>query len=244
MNKLDDSKLNEIYNTIKKYHTKYLSYLGVKLPNLKKGTSYTKDALVLIYLAQDYPNTKIVSKSELTEFIKLYYPDINDVQQARHLAAQKGWYILSGTRNDNTSVSIPAGSYKLDSLERAYDGFTAERRDEQFTDDYWNSLKQSYNYKCACCGSEEGKPHRYWKNVTVTLQKGHKDPSKPLSEHNMIPQCESCNRADRNFWIYDDKGRVVGIANEKIIDKCNNDIQKKIYTRLYKKYNGRNPDSI
>ena len=39
------------------------------------------------------------------------------------------------------------------------------------------------------------------------------DPSKPLEPGNIIPQCEKCNRADRNYWIYDEKGRVVGIAN-------------------------------
>ena len=244
MQKLQDAKIAEIYNMIKEYHTKYLAAHGVKLPNLKQGNNYTKDALVLVYLTQGYPDTRIVSKSELTEFIKLYYPNTNDVQQARHLAAQKGWFILSGTRKDNTSLSIPAGSYQLKSLEKMYDGFTAERRVEQFTGDYWEDLKIRYNHCCACCGSKEGKPHRYWKNITVTLQKGHKDPSKPLSDQNMIPQCESCNRPDRNYWIYDDKGRVISIANEKVIDTCSEQLQKEIYTRLYKKYNGKSPESL
>ncbi|MCR5650899.1 MAG: hypothetical protein K6F86_06945 [Lachnospiraceae bacterium] len=245
MEKLDKNKIEEIYDLINKYHSNYLKPLGVKLPNLKNNKGlYTKDALALIYLAQGYPNTGIVSKSELTNFIKLYYPDTNDVQQARHLAAQKGWFILSGTRNDNSSAGIPAGSYKLISLEKAYDGFNAERRVEDFTGDFWEDLKKRYDYRCACCGSEEGKPHRYWKNIIVTLQKGHKNPAKPLTEDNTIPQCESCNRPDRNYWIYDDKGRVIRIANEKVIDSCDADIQKKIYKRLYEKYKGKNPDFI
>lgn len=242
MTKLSSKEIIDTYNIILNYYNKFLKKYGVILPNLYKGNGYTKDALVLIYLAQGYPNTRIVSKTELTEFIKLFYPDTNDVQQARHLGAQKGWFILSGTRNDNTSISIPAGSYKLQSLEKCYDGFTAERRNELFSGDYWENLKKAYNYKCACCGSEEGKAHRYWKNIVVTLQKGHKDPSKPLEEGNIIPQCESCNRPDRNYWIYDDKGRVVGIANEKVIDTCNETTQKAIYARLYNKYNGENPN--
>lgn len=242
MIQLTDIEIKDTYSIISQYHENYLKKFGVTLPNLYKGNSYTKDALVLVYLAQGYPETRVVSKSELTEFIKQFYPETNDVQQARHLGAQKGWFILSGTRKDNTSISIPAGSYKLESLEKCYDGFTAERREELFSGDYWESLKKSYEYKCACCGSQEGKKHRYWKNITVTLQKGHKDPSKPLEEGNIIPQCESCNRPDRNYWVYDDKGRVVGIANEKVIDTCNDAVQKAIYKRLYNKYKGKDPN--
>lgn len=244
MKRLSDKEINDTYELISKYHSKYLKKHGVILPNLLRGDNYTKDALVLVYLAQGYPNTTVISKTELTEFIKIYYPDTNDVQQARHLGAQKGWFILSGTRNDNTSINIPAGSYKLDSLEKCYAGFTAERRVELYTGDYWENLKKSYGYKCACCGSEEGKKHRYWKNIVVTLQKGHKDPSKPLEEGNIIPQCESCNRPDRNYWIYDDKGRVISISNEKIIDTCSDTVQKAIYTRLYYKFHGKDPELL
>lgn len=240
--KLSEQQINQTYELITNYHKKFLEKHGVKLPKLKAGDNYTKNALVLIYLAQDYPNTHVVSKTELTEFIKQYYPDTNDVQQARHLGAQKGWFILSGTRNDNISIDIPDGSYKLVSLEKYYEGFNAKRREELFVGDYWEELKKAYDYRCACCGSEEGKKHRYWKNIVVTLQKGHKDPSKPLKEGNIIPQCESCNRPDRNYWIYDDKGRVTGVANEKVIDTCSEAVQRKIYKRLYSKYNGQKPE--
>ncbi|MCW7072031.1 MAG: hypothetical protein OCU12_06890 [Methanophagales archaeon] len=56
----------------------------MKLPKLTGSQgNYTKDALVLVYLAQGYQNTKKVSKGELTQFIRLYDPSVNDVQQAR-----------------------------------------------------------------------------------------------------------------------------------------------------------------
>ena len=104
MKKLSDTEICKIYSLIADYHEKYLRRHGVKLPALsKKDGSFSKDVLTLVYLAQGYPDTKVVSKAELTQFIQLYYPDVIDVQQARHLAAQKGWFILSGTRNDNTS---------------------------------------------------------------------------------------------------------------------------------------------
>ena len=90
MKTLTKEQISTTYDMIKNYHTKYLKSHGVILPSLMRGSNYSKDALVLIYLAQGYPNTQIISKTELTEFIKTYYPDTNDVQQARHLAAQKG----------------------------------------------------------------------------------------------------------------------------------------------------------
>ena len=46
---------------------------------------------------------------------------------------------------------------------------------------------------------------------------GHKDPTKQLTIDNTIPQCEKCNRPDRNYFIYDNKGRVIKIANPKVV---------------------------
>ncbi len=242
MKKLSDQEICDIYKIISEYHQKYLKKHGVKLPNLsKKNGLFSKDVLTLVYLAQGYPNTKIVTKAELTQFIQLYYPDVIDVQQARHLAAQKGWFILSGTRNDNTSKELQSCEYKLETLEKFYPGFTAERRNENFTGDYWEDLKKFYGYRCACCGSEEGKAHRYMTNVKTKLQKGHMNPNKPLEEGNIIPQCEICNRADRNYWVYDEKGRVIQIANAKVIDNCSEKIKREIYKRLYAKYKGADP---
>ena len=82
------------------------------------------------------------------------------------------------------------------------------------------------------------------KNVITKLQKGHMNPNKPLEEGNIIPQCETCNRADRNYWIYDEKGRVVQIANAKVIDNCSDKIKLEIYERLYEMYKGKNPKEL
>lgn len=229
---MTDKEIRSTYEMIKKYHAKYLESHGVQLPNLERNGEFTKDALVLVYLCQNYPNTRVVTKDELTEFIRAYDPTVNDVQQARHLAAQKGWYILSGTRKDNESKDLKAGEYKLTTLERFYPGFTHERREFLAGDDYFEELKKQYDYRCATCGSKEGEPHRYWKTTITVLQKGHMDPSKPLEPGNIIPQCEKCNRPDRNYWIYDEKGRVVSVANEKVIDKCSKSLKVKIYERL------------
>ena len=66
----------KIYDSIEQYYKKYLKKYDVQLPKLKKNNdSYTKDALTLIYLSKDYPNTKKTTKQELTQFIRKYYPN-------------------------------------------------------------------------------------------------------------------------------------------------------------------------
>ena len=167
---MTENEILQTYSLITDYYNKFLKNKNVKLPNLKSGNKYTKDALTLIYLANGYPNTKTISKSELTRFIQEYYPDVNDVQQARHLGAQKGWFIVSGTRNDNITHINP-GEYKLISLETTYPGFTGQKRVESISGNYWEDLKQAYNYRCAICGSKEGEPNFNWPETITKLQK-------------------------------------------------------------------------
>lgn len=221
------------------YHDKYLKQYGVKLPSLADTRgNFTKDALVLVYLAQGYPNTKEVSKGELTQFIRQYYPDTADVQQARHLGAQKGWFIVSGTRG-NRVVTLESGEYKLITLEKPYPAFKGHRVEETGE---WENLKKQYGYKCVTCGSEEDKPHIHWPNTITRLQKAHIDPNKPLVVGNIIPQCEKCNRADRNNWVYDERGRVIKLANPNVIKRSDKEVRWRVYKILYKEFNGRNPN--
>ena len=68
------------------------------------------------------------------------------------------------------------------------------------------------------------------------------NPNKPLAPGNIIPQCEKCNRADRNNWVYDERGSVIKIANAKIVKRSDKKVRWKIYKLLYKEFSGRNPD--
>ena len=98
---MNEQEILETFKIITKYYEECLKDYGVKSIKLKdsKG-NYTKDALVLVYLARNYPNTKAISKTELTDFVRKFYPDVSDVQQARHLSKQGGYNIISGTRGD------------------------------------------------------------------------------------------------------------------------------------------------
>jgi len=55
--------------------------------------------------------------------------------------------------------------------------------------------------------------------VRTQLQQAHRNPKQPLEGKNIIPQCQFCNRADRNYWVYDERGRVAGVADLKPIQK-------------------------
>jgi hypothetical protein len=56
--KLSDQEIRDIYEMVKGYHQQYLEESGVKLPQLERQGKFTKDALVLVYLARNYPNTE------------------------------------------------------------------------------------------------------------------------------------------------------------------------------------------
>jgi len=236
---MSDNQIEEIYNIICYYHNKYLKKFGVHLPELRKFGKFTKDALVLVYLACDYPKTKVITKSDLTNFVRQYYPDTLDVQQARHLGAQQGWWIVAGGR-DNIVLELKRGEYQLYTLEQSYPSFKQGHRIKN-TDD-WQAIKELYNFRCATCGSQEGQPHFHWRETKTILQKAHKNPNKPLIAGNIIPQCQKCNRADRNRWIYDDYGRVIKLANANFVKNFDKDVRFNIYKILYNEFQGKNPN--
>lgn len=211
---MNENELLKTFNLIKNYYEKYLKKYGVKNIKLqdKKG-NFTKDALTLCYLAKDYPNTKAISKNELKEFIRYFYHDITDVQQARHLAKQKGYFVVSGTRGD-VGRDIRAVFYRLITLEKPYPSYKSNRR-RGIESKSFLELKKEYDYKCATCGSLDGKVHNIFKNEITKLQAGHINPSLPLEPGNIIPQCQVCNRPNRDRWIYDKTGRVVAVADSQ-----------------------------
>lgn len=237
--KLSKTEINKQYKVIKSYHERFLKQFDVKLPKLKNSRgAYTKDALALVYLSMGYPNTRPISKTELTKFVRGFYPEVNDVQQARHLGAQKGWWIVAGGR-DNIVLSIKTGYYQLHSLQEPYPSFSGHRISNT---DNWSEIKKEYGYRCATCGSIENKPNLNWPATKTKIQKAHMDPNKPLVPGNIIPQCQKCNRGDRNRWVYDQKGRVIKLAKASFVTNFDKDVRWKIYEILYKEFNGKYPN--
>lgn len=222
---MNPDEIQKVYQLIVEYYSKYLAHKGVKLPKLenmsKKGEkAFTVSALVLVYLAKDYPSTRWVTKSELTQFIINYRPHTNDVQSARHLGMQSGFYIVSSRRGNYLPAEKPPpkeSAYLLVTLEQPHPAFFSRKR--SISEVSFDEIKQKYDYRCATCGSREGEPNHRYPGVITQLQQGHRNPKLPLTEENILPQCQLCNRADRNYWVYDERGRVIGIANLEPIER-------------------------
>jgi len=204
-----ETEIELIYNKLKKEYEKNLKSKGIKLPELRKNGVYIKDAIVLCCLYKYIG--KGVSKDELTRIVRNYFPNTTDVQQARHLGKQKGWYIASGHRGD-VGVEIANNEYCLVNLKETYPGFhaTSGPRGARGGNDF-QALKEKFENRCATCGSTEGKPNFLNKNVITKLEESHMNPSLPLSLQNMIPQCQECNGAYLDKFIFDGNGRVSDI---------------------------------
>ena len=209
---LTKSEMPQIYKRVQKAYEEHLEKVGVKLPKLYRDQNqqeFTIDAIVLCALAK-YEGEGI-PKSSLTKIVRVFYPETNDVQQARHLGRQKGWNIASGRRGDTRAV-LAVDEYCLVNLTEPYpdfngiDGPRSARGGQDFED-----LKTKFDSRCATCGSLEGEPNFLNSAITTVLQPGHMNPNFALSMENMIPQCGECNRAYIDKFIFDGNGRVSDI---------------------------------
>lgn len=205
---LSEDELKDLYKAIANAHALHLAKHDIPLPKLEVSGSFTKNAIVLavLFKYQGQP----VSKEELTGIIKNWYPATNDVQQARHLGRQKGWHIISGTRGDRGErgpnvITLAQGQYILVSLESPYPGYRTRR--SPLTADF-AELKAAYDFRCATCGSQEGEPNLLNPSRTTQLQAGHMDPRIDMIPGNTIPQCQECNQAYRDWFVFDERGRV------------------------------------
>lgn len=80
----------------------------------------------------------------------------------------------------------------------------------------WVAKKKEFDYRCACCGVEEGK-FGGKNDKLVRLEKGHIDPRKGWSHSNIIPQCPSCNNhKDDEVWGPPTDGSPFWTVVEKI----------------------------
>lgn len=53
-----------------------------------------------------------------------------------------------------------------------------------------------------------------------------------LSIDNTIPQCDFCNRASRDYFVFDNKGRVEKINDPKFVLRSSKEIQEKMLKLL------------
>ena len=213
-------QLQSAWEELQKFHKNQFEKDGVKIPQGEKYTNSAKSCwLSILYFHRDECP---IHKDYIAKIVQREMPEKKGDQQVRHLKAD-GWDI----------GDIP-GRHKLN-LKKPLEQFLNSPKNRRSTlpKDDWKSLLCAYNYTCATCGAKEGEKHRFYGGQVVQLQKGHKDPLGAGDDmDNIIPQCQYCNRAYRNHYEFDDKGRVRAVASVKPVEKSNEKVKAKIWKYL------------
>jgi hypothetical protein len=90
----------------------------VSLPKLESANGLTQSAVALVGLYSVLGTP--VTKDELTEFVRNYAPGARDLQEGRHLGKQRGWHVLSASRQDSGTGRWPRDSYGLMTVETTF----------------------------------------------------------------------------------------------------------------------------
>ncbi len=178
---------------------------GLKLfssPNVvTKSVSQSTFAFLLLWLNLG----ETFSKESLTDQYRVLVGEHyrGDFQAGRHIGNGTGYNVKNyhhGVKGyclvDKTFKSQPKVSQEL------------------LTEDMWLVIKQTYDFKCACCGTLEGEEMSR-ANGICKLEKGHMDPDLPLTSDNTIPQCPYCNGSSKDKRKFNKKGETIAIK-EKI----------------------------
>lgn len=198
MKKLTLTDIKTLYPKYLKYYENHLKEQGVKFIKYKpKSISQALFAMMFLF---KYKGEK-VTKQELTEGWNKVGTPTNDFQITRHLGLQFGYYI-------EKSGSKIFGWYRLLTLDKPHPSFIPTRRTQTFSEEEWLDIKRSYNHRCQSCGVIEGEPHYKDMTLIAKLEKGHCDPTKPLTIDNTFPQCNYCNQMYRNKFEFDKRGNV------------------------------------
>lgn len=237
-------EIRDIHNKIVFSYNTYLKDYGVKklwddnIPNDCADADFTQylDAkeLQLIFLYK-YLNC-LVHKDMVSEFVRLHIPNAAFDQQVRHLGSQYLWYVLNkGSKIPNSNEKVPSGYNYLFSIEVANPIALAMalKRTGRLGARNFTELKLAYGNKCATCGIEEGKKDTRNEEIVV-LQQGHMNPRKPLTLDNTIPQCQYCNQTYKDYFMFNEHGRVIAVNNPLILLKSPKTVQDEMITVLLK----------
>ena len=215
------TELQESWEDLRRIHAEHLEEHGVKLP---QGIDYRSSGKSIQLSVLHYHSGQSVNKNLISQVCQRDAPHLAADQQVRHLK-RDGWHLTG------------RGSHALDPYKVSSEFETDRiRRQGTLNASGFEDLKAVFDYKCASCGSEEGKTNPRYGDDIVELQRGHKDPDKPMTMDNIIPQCQFCNRAYRRDYVFDDKGRVSHIADVRPVRKASKTVQRKVWEWLKTKF--------
>ena len=210
-------ELAAAWEEVKRIHRIHLMPHGVKLP---KEDSNKRIWLSMLYHFLD----REVHKDEISDAVRREHPNAARDQQVRHLK-RDGWNIKTGKKSGSHSLDPYNASPNL-LIDRA-------RRGAVLHDEDFNERKIAFGFRCATCGASEGEPDPRYGGDKVVLQQGHRDPHKPSDDQeNIIPQCANCNRAYKDDFVFDEKGRVHSVASIDPVKRASKAVKKKVFEFL------------
>ena len=232
---IPDAEIRELHNKIVSSYDRYLEKYKVR-KLWRDDLDYScndKDfvaqldakELQLIFLCK-YVKC-LVHKDLVSMFVRKYIKNAAYDQQVRHLGSQYYWYVLNkGAKIPDTDVTVPSGYNYLFSIELSNPKAVEEalRRVGRLGAKDFGELKMAYMRKCATCGIEEGKKDVRNEEIVV-LQQGHMNPREPLTLENTIPQCQYCNQTYKDYFSFNEQGRVIAVNNPVILLKSPKSVQ-------------------
>ncbi len=222
---ITDEELKKAYKKAVKIHKKYLATHNVKLPDWGSGKGYWLAVLI-------HYSPKFVHKDVMSAIVRKYNPKAGTDQQVRHLS-RDGWNLEGDGK----------GAHRIKDARLVHQGYAVEktRSENLLNADDFDAIKAAYDNKCVSCGATEGEESpRYQGDGIVKLQKGHRDPELPMKKGNVIPQCQFCNRAYKNDFTFDKKGRVRAVASPKPVLRASEKVKAKVMTELKKEASKKN----
>ena len=231
---ISNSEIIQLHKKILYSYYHYLQAYGVKPLWNGDGSDVDLDSISareyqLIFLCKHIHC--LVHKDLVSAFVRSKIPSAGLDQQVRHLASQFGWYILNKSEKiPDIDVTVPSGYHYLVSLESPNPKIIATtiKRKGRLAAKTFDELKLVYDNKCATCGIDEGKKDYRNGNVVVKLQQGHMNPSQALTLANTIPQCQYCNQTYKDYFIFNEYGRVIAVNNPLILLQSPVDVKNKM----------------
>jgi hypothetical protein len=180
-----------------------------KAPNLLNitKTKYTIQGLAFVFFGQNMG--QVMHKRDLISFLKRHGCHTVD-PQPRHLGMQFGLdFLVMRSYHAKLKRALKAGEYCLRSLTTTHPKpFASEHRCSHVTKQAFARLKKHYAHRCSCCGSKEHESNFKNPKIITVIEKGHKDPRKPLTVGNCIPLCTMCNHVYKNNVVFTERGFV------------------------------------
>lgn len=221
---VDKKTIENVYAKLVAMIKKYAHTMSsVKVPNLytkgSKDKIFTISGLSIVFFFIN--KGRIVTKTDLLVFLHSvlkksasgYGPNTKKYSfisaHPRHFGMQRGFYFLiQDSFHPQARRTLLPGEYCLYSMTKPHPSAQNNHRSTNVSASSFKDLKATFENQCAVCGSKEGKANLKNKNILTRLEKGHMDPTLPLTLSNTIPMCTYCNQVYKNRFVFDKKGVI------------------------------------